>query len=622
MEHLDTFLCRYPPFDELSAEELREAVAGAREVAYEEGEAALVEDGFPSTGLWVVLTGSMDLVHEGEAFQRLEPGECFGHPSLLTGMAPAFTVRAHEHSTCALLSAQAGRQVLGTGAGASYVATSMRKRLTRVGHTVHGLLDVGTTPVSAIMRRAEFCSADATVREAAARLGAERLPALLVELGGADPGRVGIVGDAEVRAAVGGDGGGGGGGGGGMLDAPVRAIARAPVPTVPVAQLAVEATIDMLAAGSEVVAVLDGDRVCGLLSAADLLGLDARSPIALRHTILGAADEPGLVRAVEHLPRLFALLERAGVPPRDLGRVLSLQHDAVVARLIDFSISRHGPAPLPWAWLNLGSAARREFTLASDQDNALAYADPADDEAQATDAYFERLGADVNDGLARCGIGVDNNGVLAGKRLWRMSRGAWMRTFDECLEIPDESHLIRATVAFDFRPAAGGLAVAGELTTRIRKAREYPNFMRLMARTAIGYPVALGFRDKLAVGREGDPPGRLDIKRGAIIPLVNLVRFHALANGVTISNTLDRIEAVAHVGGLERAAADALREAFEVIIGLRFAHHAALIAAGQAPDNLIDPDELAPIARTDLREALASVKRGQKQLGAWAPATR
>jgi hypothetical protein len=25
--------------------------------------------------------------------QVLEPGECFGHPSLLTGLAPAFTVR-------------------------------------------------------------------------------------------------------------------------------------------------------------------------------------------------------------------------------------------------------------------------------------------------------------------------------------------------------------------------------------------------------------------------------------------------------------------------------------------------------------------------------------------------
>jgi CBS domain-containing protein len=302
--------------------------------------------------------------------------------------------------------------------------------------------------------------------------------------------------------------------------------------------------------------------------------------------------------------------------------VLSLQHDAVVARLIDFSIRRHGPAPLPWAWLDLGSAARREFTLASDQDNALAYGTPEPDQAAAVDAYFERLGADVNDGLARCGIGVDNNGVLAGKRLWRMSDRDWVRTFDECFAEPDESHLVRATVAFDFRVSAGGLAITAALTDRIRAARQHPAFMRLMARSATGYPVALGFRGSLSTGRDGDPPGRVDVKRGAIIPLVNLVRFHALAGGVTISPTLDRIEAVGGVGEIEPDLADSLREAFEVITRVRFEHHAELIASGAPADNLIDPGALPPIRHTELREALGVVRKAQKRLGAWVPVAR
>jgi CBS domain-containing protein len=200
-----------------------------------------------------------------------------------------------------------------------------------------------------------------------------------------------------------------------------------------------------------------------------------------------------------------------------------------------------------------------------------------------------------------------------------MSKAEWVRTFDECLTEPDESHLIRATVAFDFRPAAGGLTIAAELTARMRAARQHPQFMRLMARTATGFQVALGFRGQLATGRDGDPADRLDLKRGAIIPLVNLVRFHALAHGVTISPTLDRIEAVASIGGIERAVADALREAFTVISRLRFEHHALLLATGAAPDNLVDPDELPPIARAELREALQSIRRAQKQLGASAP---
>jgi CBS domain-containing protein len=142
--------------------------------------------------------------------------------------------------------------------------------------------------------------------------------------------------------------------------------------------------------------------------------------------------------------------------------------------------------------------------------------------------------------------------------------------------------------------------------------------MRLIARSASGFQVALGRRGQLAVARDGDGAGRLDLKRGAIIPLVNLVRFHALAAGVTISPTLDRIEAAASAGGLERATAEALTEAFTVISRLRFEHHAVRIAAEQPPDNLIDPGELAPIALVELREALQTVRRAQKQVSVWA----
>jgi CBS domain-containing protein len=143
--------------------------------------------------------------------------------------------------------------------------------------------------------------------------------------------------------------------------------------------------------------------------------------------------------------------------------------------------------------------------------------------------------------------------------------------------------------------------------------------MGLLARSALGNPVALGFRGALVVDKA---TGLLDLKRGAILPLVNLVRYHALACGVTIQPTIDRIDAVAASGGIAADTATALREALDAITRLRFAHHAAAIDAGRLPDNLIDPGALSPIARTELREALASVKRAQKPLSVYAPVSR
>ena len=268
--------------------------------------------------------------------------------------------------------------------------------------------------------------------------------------------------------------------------------------------------------------------------------------------------------------------------------MLSLAHDAVVARLIDFSIWTHGPAPLPWAWLDMGSRRppRVHAGLRPGQRAGLRAARAGHElTPEAVDAYFERLGEDVNDGLERCGIGIDNNGVMAGNRRWRMSKPDWLRTFDECLTEPDESHLVRATVAFDFRPAAVGLAVVADLSARIRAAREHPQFMRLLARSASGFPVALGFRGQLST--DGD--GHLDLKQGAIIPVVNLVRYHALAAGVTISPDArpDR------GGGHGRRRSGPTRPSAERGVRgdrpMRFEHHAQLISEGRPADNLIDP---------------------------------
>src|ERR1700727_3170795 len=199
MDDLDTFLAGRPPFDALAPEQLSALTAAAAVHDYATGAVLLVEDGAPATGMWVVVTGSMDVVHSGEVIQVLEPGECFGHPSLLTGMAPAFTVRAREPSRCVLFAPDAARRVLATEAGVAYVARSLRKRLTRAGHTVHGLHDVGTTPVSAIMRPPVYAEPAETQRSAARRLGEDGLQALLVAMPDES---IGILTDADVRAAV------------------------------------------------------------------------------------------------------------------------------------------------------------------------------------------------------------------------------------------------------------------------------------------------------------------------------------------------------------------------------------------------------------------------------------
>ncbi|HEX3277912.1 MAG TPA: DUF294 nucleotidyltransferase-like domain-containing protein [Thermoleophilaceae bacterium] len=595
------FLAHHPPFDELNDEELNEVAAATSERAFREGESVLVEDAAPAEGMYVVRTGAMDLVHEDTVVDMLEPGECFGHPSLLSGMAPAFTVRAREDSTCLVIPPEQALQVLSHPAGARYVARSLRERLVRTGHTAHALPELSHTRVGALVRRPPlFLSPDVSVREAAAEMTAGHYTAALVET----PDGLAIATDADLRELV--------LAAGRSPEEPLTVALRAPVLEVAAQRTAAEALLDLLDEGRRELCVVDGGRVVGVLTVEDIAGGEA-SPFALHRAISHAPDADEMVRIVrEGMPRLLVSLLSAGLEPVEVSRALAVQSDAATWRLIDFALHEHGEAPVPWAWLGLGSVARRELTLASDQDNALAYADEAD---AAADRYFETVARDVNDGLARCGLGEDNAHVLASNPAWRMSLARWRDEFNACLEQPDRSHLVRAAVGFDFRHVAGGLDVVPGLVEVVRAAPRHPDFLRRLARTATDWEVPLKRRDRFAT--DGD--GRIDIKKGGALPIANLARFHALSAGITISATFDRLQAVEDAGVLDAQTAIGLREGFQLVSRVRLEHHADCIAAGVPIDNLVAPDRLTPLRKLGLRDALKAVAAAQRKLSVYAP---
>jgi CBS domain-containing protein len=599
MAAIAAFLRRYPPFDALPDGELERAEAAVRERSYAAGDLVLIEDGTPARHLYVVRTGSVELVHEEEVIDVLEPGEAFGHPSLLSGMAPAFDVRAREPTVCLLLDAALALRLLGSPSGVEFVASSLRERLVRTGHVAHAQADQRTAHLGALVHRpAVECPPETTAGNAARLMAEADVSCLLVRL----PDGFGIVTDSDLRRKlIARDR---------SYDTPVRELMVAPALTFRPERLAVDAMIDMLDAGIHHLPIVEANGVAvGVVTATDLMYLESRTPFALRRSIAHAATVDEVVEAASYLPQVVVSLTRAGVVATDIGRVLALQSDTATVRLIDLALARHGTAPSAWAWMALGSTARREASLASDQDNALAYA------GEDGDDWYAALAADVNDGLARCGFGADNAEVLARNRQWRMSEADWQRVFRDCLEQPDRSHLVRAAVAFDFRHVCGGLQIVRPLVEIERRAPAYPDFLRRLARTATDFQPPLGFRGRLQI----DDDGRIDVKRGGVVPIANLARFHALQAGITVSDTIGRLRAAAQAGSLEGERAAALEEAFELVTRLRLEHQAAEVEAGAAATNRIAPADLAPLTRGQLRSALRVVADAQHALARFVP---
>src|SRR3954465_2506678 len=282
----------------------------------------------------------MELVHADTVVDVLEPGESFGHPSLLTELAPAFTVRAREASTCVLLPREAALRVFANPDGARYLASSLRSRLVRTGHTTHGLPELSMTKLGALVDRVPvFVAPHATIQDAAAAMTKSRVPAALVKTRDG----LGIVTDADLRERVLATGP--------SAAAPVAAAVR-PALTAPADRTASEALVDLLDAERRELCVTGPDgRIVGLLSVEDIVGGE-HSPFALRQggSRAGGGGAPP-APATAGLPRLLASLLSAGLAPADVSRALAVQSDTATMRLIDFAFRRHGPAPVAWAWL-------------------------------------------------------------------------------------------------------------------------------------------------------------------------------------------------------------------------------------------------------------------------------
>jgi CBS domain-containing protein len=598
MKDIARFLSRCPPFDALDRTELDRVADATVERRVQAGVRVLVEDGPPGEALFVVRSGSMDLLRNDRLVDVIVAGEVFGHPTLLTGKSPAFTVRCREDAVILTIPRDFALRVLSSERGVAFVAETLRERLSRTIRSVRAAPETRTVHVSSLIRRPPvFVDPETPISVAAKLMSEEMVRAVLV----LSPQGLGIVTEGDLRdkvLAV-----------GVSPDTPVSKIMTMPVRTMRSDRLAAEAAIEMMQAGINHLPIVDArGKVLGVASSGSLMTLDALSPFALGWSLSAAKTEDEVVELARRIPELFLTLLDAHLESRDVSRVLTVQNDAAVTRLLQLAIARHGPAPVPYAWLALGSVARSETTIASDQDNAMAYADTDD---PAVDAYFERVASEVNDGLARCGWAVDISDVLARNRLWRKSLSEWTTIFAECLAHPGHSNLVRAALTFDFRQVAGELDIVQPLVELLRQSPEHPGFLVRLARTVTDVRSPLGFRQRLI--------GPIDLKKSAALPIENLARFYALSSGVTVSATLDRLAAIEGLGALTTGTAKSLQEAFTIIWDVRLQHHAEAVADGRQPHNIVDTDSLPPLARLDLQAALRAVAAAQKQMSHYVP---
>ena len=598
------FLKLYAPFDELDGDRLG-AVAGAVEIEHvPQGTVVLQQGGAPASHLYVVRKGAVELLDDGRLLDLLGEGEVFGQFSLLAHEGPTVTVRAHEDTLCYLIPEDVADEILETSAGQAFVIGSMRRRIRSAAErTQPEGPDPRLTPIGMLVRRAAVTAEPGMpVAEAAQRMAAERVSSLLIPMRGG----WGIVTDQDLRTRV-------------VavrksFESPVETVATFPAMTLDAETPAGEALLRMFADGVHHFPVGDGDgHVTGVVTDTDLMGLTRHSPFAIKSAIERAGSPDEVAAAGRDLPAVVVAMVDVNADPVDVGKVVALVVDTMTERLLHLGLAAEGDPPCSWAWLALGSAARHEQALKTDQDHALAF-DPDGADPASVDPYFARLAEFVTAGLEAAGIPRCNGDAMAVHSALRKPIDSWVATFQSWIDDPDPTSSILASIGYDFRKVAGPLDAEPALDNALRLARERPAFLRHLSRRALDLKPPTGFFRDLVVEHQGEHAGRLDVKHGGISIINNLARAYSTEAGVAAKGTISRLQGAAGAGVLDADVAGELTEAFHFLWGIRLDHQASQVRAGEAPDDFVDPAELGPLARSGLKEAFRVITRAQRML--------
>lgn len=601
---IPTFLSKYPPFDVLEPERLDLVARGLQIEFFPAGTVILHQAGEPSKFLYVVRTGAVELLDEDRVLDLLADGEVFGHFSLLSGLGPAFSVRAHEDTICYLIEPAMAEEVLSTHTGLAFLSATLRRREVRaVEGEVKQRKDPRHATVASLIRRPPItCAPTATVREAAEIMASQRVSSLLLPRGDG----FGIVTDRDLRSRVLARGR--------SPDAIIGEVMSYPAITVPSDTLIAEVVLLMLERGVHHLPVTDEDgRMIGVVTDTDLLGLEQETPFKLKSSIERAPNEEALIAAGRELPEAVCTLVEAGLDPVDIGHVVAVTIDTLTRRLIELAIADLGEPPAPWAWLSLGSEARAEQALLTDQDHALAY-EPRELPIDAVDPYFEKLGERVTAGLEAVGIPRCRAGVIAANREWRRPVAEWVFQFKTWMSDPSREGRAFVGIAFDYRSVAGSLPIDQTLDEIIRSAPSNSMFVRRLAVAAVESRPPTGFIRDVVVDSKGTRTGTLDVKRDGITPITNLARAYAIGSGLTENRTLRRLREVALTGVIDEETRAGLDEVFRLLWQMRLEHQCSLVRQGLPPDDLIDPKALGPLTRQGVKEAFRVIDRAQSGL--------
>ncbi|MBW1740374.1 MAG: cyclic nucleotide-binding/CBS domain-containing protein [Deltaproteobacteria bacterium] len=620
-----TFLKTVPPFSGLKDQDLRRLSESLSEGFYPKGTLIFSQDRTDIDALYLIKSGGVKLYLKDEENMEIlkayrGPGDYFGALGIIMETKAYLNVEAVEDTYCVLVPKKNFQDFLNANPGFSafYLKSFCEKyihaayyelRKKRVSPKAETTLCLFSQNIGGIIKGTlHTCLPDETVQTASQKMAKYHIGSLLVKDRNGE--LKGIITDKDLRRKVVAKGI--------SYDEPAKSIMSFPVKTEPAQAVCFDALLSMLKNRIHHLAVERQGDIIGVVTAHDILLLQGSSPIVLFREIAAQTEIEGLYPLSKKNRDVARALVQDGAKANNITRMITVLNDQILDRILTLLIEEMGSPPVPFCWMVLGSEGRKEQTFSTDQDNAIIYEDPdgPDQEKEARE-YFVKFAQKAVGHLAACGYSLCKGDIMASNPKWNQPFSEWQKLFDHWIFSPDPQQVLHSTIFFDFRPAFGKMELAHRLRNHLVKRGLHEKiFIHHLARDCMAArpPLSSLFKNFM-VDKDGKHKGHIDLKTKGLVPFVDFARLMSLDNGITATNTLERIESLKEQNFISKDLAARIRELYEFQMQLRLVHQLNMAENGKDPDNYINPSELTDIEKHTLKKAFLLIGEIQVFMG-------
>ncbi|MBV1775041.1 CBS domain-containing protein [Burkholderiaceae bacterium DAT-1] len=603
------------PFDHMERATLRQ-LAEQAELAYFPAGTTVYQAGQAIPYLFLIKEGRVGSRYSDNEIHEYTKGDLFPLGAILTDQSAAATMEALEDTFLYRLpgaTVEALRQQ--SPAFADYCLNRIGHLLLRSRQELQATLSLDSrhaalsTTIGQIMTQPISCAPDTPLLTALQQMQAARIGSILIVDGQGIAHGIYTLQDLLRTVLSQAD-----------LNAPISQYMNSPLISLSPDALATDAALSMAQHRIRHIPVIEQGRLLGMVSERDLFGLQRVSLGSIERQ-LEQADSPETYAVVaEQIRQLGVNLLAQGLAAEPLARLTATLHDRLSARIIEQHLEPLRAQGMQLTWLVFGSEGRQEQTLATDQDNGLIFSCPTGESADVIRTTLLPVCATINHILDRCGIPLCKGNIMAMNPACCLSLDEWENQFASWVDDGTPDSLLAASIYFDFRPIWGDDVLAEALFASMQaRIRERPRFLWMLTRNALLHEPPLGLiRDFVTQQHEGHAV--IDLKAAGTVFFVDAARIFALAAGIRISATTERLRQAGAILNIAASRIESWIDAFQYLQMLRLRCQQAEIARGEIPGNLVRPDQLTVLDRRVLKEALQEAKRIQRSLNLHWPA--